>query len=861
MNAHRSARPPLVLAALLLVGLFSLTCNDDENIPTGSLARPDVLKMVSGDNQYGKHQTKLAQPFTVQVLDSDNNPVPSHKVTFAVTSSSGVIAGVLEKTLEVVTNANGYTSAYLVLGGDSVHTVTAEAMGATGGRLAGSPVTFHAYASTAQDTISGDTETPLPTTGGYTMSGFPLGTDTLGSVGRIFQIPFVVKVTDSLGAGVGGLQVYYSSPMGGGVFDIAEKSTNSEGVASNQARLGYTPGRVEIQASVVLPNGTVAVFKWRLTSVRDSDVRQNAWTISPVAAGDSLVGTVGGLFPVPLVVSVLDTFGLGSPGQTVTFLVEEGGGGLGAGLATAATAQTSSEGFAAANFYLGPSVGLNRVRATVIRMDGLPVSAFFDVWGAPAGAVAMADTLEIVSGGGQIAEVNTLLPQPIVIRVLDGDGAAMPGVDVKFTVTGGGPFIGEENEHDPAIASSMVVTTNEMGLAAISMRMGPGPDLDMVVVAEVRRPDGSVARTTITAQALPNPDTANRLVIMSGNNQGYDGEYTVSSQLPLPLVVRVVDTTRTGVGGDTLGAPISNFPVLMQAFSPSGDGSVDDIMNVEPGGTGRLEALTDEDGLAAVRLTMGTRTGGADDLALLRNNNHVIAVAVFADGSQDTVVFRATAVPEAATTIAAVGPTDLSGTAGGTLNGLGVLVADRHGNLVSGYGVSYSIASLPAGGSGSLSAPTSVITDINGGASVNVSQLSTKVGDMKVTASSGTLTGSPVTFTIVVSAGAASQMLASGGNGQSSKAGTAYPKPLIALVFDQYQNPVEGVLVRFSVTAGSAAVETNATFTDADGLAETNCTPGQTADTVNGGSITVSATATIGGVATSVTFNLTATAP
>ena len=105
------------------------------------------------------------------------------------------------------------------------------------------------------------------------------------------------------------------------------------------------------------------------------------------------------------------------------------------------------------------------------------------------------------------------------------------------------------------------------------------------------------------------------------------------------------------------------------------------------------------------------------------------------------------------------------------------------------------------------------------------------------------------------------QLLASGGNGQTSKAGTAFSKPLIALVFDQYQNPVEGVLISFAVTAGSASVETNAAFSDADGLAETNCTPGPTANTVNGGVITVTATATIGGAATSVTYTLTATAP
>ena len=289
-------------------------------------------------------------------------------------------------------------------------------MGATGSQLAGSPLTFHAYASTGQDTVSGDGNNPLPSTGGYTMSGFSLGADTLGSVGRIFQLPFVVTVTDSLEVGVSGIQVYYSSPLGGGVFDIAEKSTNQDGVASNQARLGYTPGPVEIHASVVLPNGTVAVFKWHLRSVRDAECSpERLGDQLPWSPGDSLVGTVGELFPVPLVVSVLDTFGLGSPDQTVTFLVEENSGSLGSAGVTSASVQTSAEGFAAANFYLGASLGLNRVRATVIRMDGLPVSSTFEIWGAPAGAVAMADTIEIVSGGGQYGEVNTLLPQPVVV--------------------------------------------------------------------------------------------------------------------------------------------------------------------------------------------------------------------------------------------------------------------------------------------------------------------------------------------------------------------------------------------------------------------------------------------------------------
>ncbi|MBW7996652.1 MAG: hypothetical protein FVQ81_08830 [Candidatus Glassbacteria bacterium] len=636
MRAIRQKRPAVILAALLLAGLFSVTCDSDENIPTGSLARPDKIKMISGDNQTGGYQTKLTQPFTVQVLDSDDNPVPSHKVRFEVSSGSGVLAGVDDQSLEVVTNSNGITSAYLVLGIDSVNTVTASATGATGSKLSGSPVTFMAFAT----------------------------------------------------------------------------SSATQG----------------------------------------------------------------------------DTSGTGSP----------------------------------------------------------PPSA---------GDPVMADTILIVSGGNQTGEVNTLLPELIVVQVLDENGSTIAGVDVKFTITSGGPWIGLADDTDPGINNSLIITTDSDGRAAISMRMGPGPDLDMIVVAEVLRADGLPVSTTLSAQALPNPDTANRLVIMSGNNQGYDGEYAVGSLLPLPIVVRVVDTTRTGVNGDTLGAPISNFPVLMEAFSPGGTSSLSDEPDIEPYGTGRLTALTDADGLGAARWVLGTDTGGPDDLNVLRDNNIVVAVVVFADGSQDTVVFRATAVPQAPSEIAASGPTDRSATAGASLSGLGVTVTDANGNLVAGTGVSFSITQLPAGGSASLSAPSSVTTDIYGNASAALSQASTKVGDMKVAASSGTLNGSPVTFSITVSAGPPDQILASGGNGQSSKAGTAFSKPLIALVFDQYQNPVEGVLVTFAVTGGSASLETSAVFTDEDGLAETNCTPNAA------GAITATATATIGGAPTSVTFNLTATAP
>ena len=628
------AKKIIGVSTLCVLTIFAGTCDNDENIPTGSLARPDKIAYISGDSQSGTQNSQLAQPFTVQVLDSDNNPVPSHKVSFEVTSGGGTMAGTGEKTQEVVTNSNGMTSAYLVLGTDSVNTVSAASVGATGSALRGSPVTFSAYAVSS----------------------------------------------------------------------------------------GQTPG----------PS--------------DGDGDGNGGTTPP------------------------DT-----------------------------TEETPE-----------------------------------------------ADSIYIVSGNNQIGEVNSILPLPLVTAVLDKDGQRMADAEVTFTVSQGFGSIGAEGS-DPAADGTFTITTNEDGLAVITLQLGPGPDLKNTIVAEVRRPDGTVVSVSFSAEALPLPDTANRLVMMSGDNQGYDGEYVVSSELPLPLVVRVVDTTLTGVDEDPMGAPISNFPVLFTAYSPSGDGTVAANPDNEPGGTGRLEARTDEDGLAAVRWILGTETGGPDDLDFLRYNNYVVAVAVFADGTQDSVIFLATGVPQAAASISPVSTTQLSGIAGTSMTGLAVNVADQFGNAVNNVVVSYSIGDSPGGGFISQPGRT---TDTYGYTNVTIDQLATKVGDMIITASIPSSDAPAVSFTITIKADEPVEMMLADGDGQSSEVGTAFTAALKVLLFDQYGNLVPDILVTFTLTGGSASLSPIRVLSDSDGAAECTVTP------LADGNISV--TATVSGL-DPVPFSLTAT--
>ena len=543
---------------------------------------------------------------------------------------------------------------------------------------------------------------------------------------------------------------------------------------------------------------------------------------------------------------------LGEPvtGAEVTAIIKEGGGlispwGQDPSQAELISLVTDSEGMVRLAWRLGPLPELdNEILAVLTKPDGSSSSVAIKATGVDPDRGP--NSIALVSGDGQTGEVAVILPLSLVVRVFNKDGQPVPGAVVTFTVTRGFGSISPEGTL-PVINEMQTVTTDEQGVAAVTMLLGPGPDLDNEVVAQVLRSDGTVASVLFSAVARPKSDTANSLVIMSGNYQGLEGGYVVKTELPLPLVVGVFDNRRTEVSQH--GAPISNFPVLLEAFSPSGDAGVTAVAGTEPAGTGRLEALTDEDGLAAVRLTMGSKTGAPDDLAYLRNNNHVVAVAVFADGTQDSVIFFATAVPGAPTNLDAAGSTELSGIAGKALSGLTVVVTDGYGNSNAGVPVSFVIDKSPGGGS--ISQPL-VLTDINGYATSGLSQLSTVAGPMNVSAVNGNLTPNARAFTINVSADEADVIMAAGGDNQAGTIGTAFSSPLKVMILDQYGNPKSGDLVTFTVTAGSASLSNLVIKTDSDGMAQTAVTPMSTA-------VTITAGAVIHGDTQTVTFNLTAT--
>src|SRR2546422_6948122 len=119
---------------------------------------------------------------------------------------------------------------------------------------------------------------------------------------------------------------------------------------------------------------------------------------------------------------------------------------------------------------------------------------------------------------------------------------------------------------------------------------------------------------------------------------------------------------------------------------------------------------------------------------------------------------------------------------------------------------------------------------------------------------SGTLT-TATSGTITLGAGAAATLVKSSGDNLTGQVATRLQTPHVVLISDANSNPVAGVTVTWAGASGGGAVDPTTSTTDANGHAQTFRTLG-----ILIGTQTTTATATVAGTATTVTFRISATA-
>src|SRR5690606_16908952 len=169
------------------------------------------------------------------------------------------------------------------------------------------------------------------------------------------------------------------------------------------------------------------------------------------------------------------------------------------------------------------------------------------------------------SGDGQTATVGQPLPQPLVVEVVDSYGNPIAGTSVNWSI---GPVGGNVTPSSG--------TTDANGRAQAVWTLGTKAGEPRLTVMA-----GQSAVTVFTAAALAGPPTA--VSAESGNEQAAPA----GSELAQPLVVKVADAHGNGVAGITVQWEVT-----------AGGGSVNPATSV-----------TDAEGLASTRLTLGRTPG------------------------------------------------------------------------------------------------------------------------------------------------------------------------------------------------------------------------------------------------------------
>ncbi|MDZ7302325.1 MAG: Ig-like domain-containing protein [candidate division KSB1 bacterium] len=727
-----------------------------------AIANPGPAKklvLVDGDNQYGSAGQSLNRPLIIRVMDEYGNGIANHSVKYTVKSGDGKINGTLS-SFTTKTDGKGYSQATLSFGPSARDTVKVE-VSATGLKS----VNFNAVVAVPSKVIK------------------VAGAATTGSAGHKLASPLVVRVTDASGRRISNYPVIFNVRQGNGSINGATQAvvpTDTAGEAKAYPVLGPTPGATNKIEAWVSYNG-----KTLPSPVLSFIVRARGLKELIVISGNNQTGNSCEPLPQPFKVKVVDSLGVGIKGQTVTFTVKSGGGKFN-GFDTARVI-TDSSGIAQSKLTLGPKPGVNEALAkTTVTLAGSPQTF------TATGLLGAASELRKLAGDSLTAQVNTILPSPVRVRVTDKCGNGIANVNVRFVVKAGA---GKVNGKD-----TVTVTSDAEGTAQVSWRLGSiAGKYNNKVEVQVFSTTKTLTISPLIFVASATASAARSLTMRAGNGQnGRAGEI-----LPNPLIAKVTD----GAGGT--GNAVSGHRVRFVVVRGGGNFST---------GSKDTTVFTDANGEAKVIWTLGGAIG--------TNSQEVRAAAANSSGGSlenSPLIFLASATggPPSAegSLIEATGPVPADGVAKSKVT---VYVRDRFGNPVPRVGVT-----LVVSGSGLnvIDQPKS-LTDSLGRATgaFSSTRAELKMVTAQILGGIALTRGATVQF---LPTAAANIDLVSGSN-QVCNIRAALPKPLSVKVGDKYKNGVPGHEVRFVVKGDGRILEANPIKTDANGIANANFIAGTT---------------------------------
>lgn len=289
-------------------------------------------------------------------------------------------------------------------------------------------------------------------------------------------------------------------------------------------------------------------------------------------SGDQQVGRPGERLGTMLVVRLVDREGSGIAERAVTWIVSAGGGRV-----EPVADSTDRDGYARAEWSLGPNAGTNTVEAVVSNV-GLVTFTATASEGEPAGLA-----IEPIEGDEQVAPVGLPVPIRPAVRVTR-DGDPVPGVEVGFEVTAGGGSV-----------EGAVQVTNDDGIARVRrwvLGAEPGPNR-----LEASGTGLAGSPVVFTAEGTGSSGVDRMVFLVQPPDVEVRERFRVEVALvdeagdlvPLTGIVVYLDLFK---GGNEVP---TNAKVLGDRFRPTENGvAVFDDIGVTRGGVYRLRALTDD---------------------------------------------------------------------------------------------------------------------------------------------------------------------------------------------------------------------------------------------------------------------------
>ncbi len=747
---------------------------------TNTVGPASSIAVVSGTPQSAQISTAFAAPLVAVVKDAGGNPVSGVTVTFTAPGSgaSGTFAGGVNTA---TTNSSGIATSAVFTANSTAgsYSVSASASGVS------TPATFSL------------TNNVGPASSIAVVSGTPQS----ARISTAFAAPLVAVVKDSGGNPVSGVTVTFGAPGTGasGTFagGVNTATTNSSGIATSAVfTANSTAGSYSVSASA---SGVSTPATFSLTN--------NVGPASSIAvvSGTPQSARISTAFAAPLVAVVKDSGGNPVSGVTVTFGAP-GTGASGTFAGGVNTATTNASGIAtSATFTANTTIGgPYNVTASV---SGVGTPATF----ALTNTVGPANSITVVSGTPQSAQISTAFAAPLVAVVKDAGGNPVSGVTVTFTAPGSGAsgtFAGGVN----------TATTNASGIATsatftANSTVG-GPYSVTASVSGV----GTPANFSLTNS----PGPAGSITVVSGTPQSA----TISTAFAAPLVAVVKDA-----GGN----PVSGVTVTFAAPGTGASGTFAGGVNT---------ATTNSSGIATSAVFTANSTAGS------------YSVSASASGVSTPATFSLTNNVGPASSIAVVSGTPQSARISTAFAApLVAVVKDSGGNPVSGVTVTFGAPGTGASGTFAGGVNTATTNASGIATSATFTANTTIGGPYNVTASVSGV-GTPATFALTNTVGPANSITVVSGTPQSAQISTAFAAPLVAVVKDAGGNPVSGVTVTFTApgsgASGTFAGGVNTATTNASGIA-TSAT--FTANSTVGGPYSV--TASVSGVGTPANFSLT----